>query len=218
MAAQNNNRFRWRAFLSLTLFFAFILLAFSGLALYLRPEGSVARWVDWRLIGLDKSGWEGVHTLFCITFVVTAVIHLFWNGKALARYIRIKTARRLHLRRELPAAFILVCGLLLIAVMKPLPFSKVMEWRATIKHGSRLMQIPLPEADFEKRPLTDVAAYMEISAEMLIVMLKAQGLDVPSPGSSLQDIARRNTMSPQNLYVRILKISQGKQNISDPPQ
>jgi len=211
MKEQNNNRFRPRAFLSLTLFFAFILLAFSGLALYLRPEGSVARWIDWRLLGLNKSGWEGVHTLFCITFMVTAVTHLIWNWRALSRYIRKKAARSLRLRRELPAALLLVSGVLLVAVLRTQPLTKVMEWRATIKHGSNLVQIPPPEADFEKRPLTEIAAYKHIPIELLLEALRKQGLDVPSAELSLLDIANHNRLSPQDLYSRILQVFREKQ-------
>jgi len=211
MTEQNNNRFRPRAFLSLILFFTFVLLAFSGLILYLRPEGSIARWINWRVLGLDKSGWEGVHTLFCITFMVTAVIHLFWNGKALIRYIRSKTARRFRLRRELPAALLLVSGVLLVAVLRTQPLTKMMEWRATIKHGSGLVQIPPPEADFEKRPLTEIAAYKHIPIERLLEALRKQGLDVPSGELSLQDIANHNRLSPQDLYGRILQVFREKQ-------
>jgi len=214
MTTQNDHRFRWRAFLSLTLFFAFILLAFSGLALYLRPEGSVARWVGWRLMGLDKSGWEGFHTLFCIAFTVTAVIHLFLNIKALLRYIRRKAVKRLRLSRELSAALILVSAMVLTAVLRIPPLSKVMEWRATIKNGSRLVQTALPEADFEKKPLTEVAAFMGISIDTLVGTLFKQGLDIPSPGLSLQDIARHNGLSPQNLYGRILQVPRKKTNPS----
>jgi len=211
MTEQNNNRFRPRAFLSLTLLFAFILLAFSGLALYLRPEGSVARWIDWRLLGLNKSGWEGVHTLFCITFMVTAVTHLIWNWRALSLYIRKKAARSLRLRRELPAALLLVSGVLLVAVLRTQPLTKVMEWRATIKHGSNLVQIPPPEADFEKKPLTEIAAYKHIPIERLLEALRKQGLDVPSGELSLQDIANHNRLSPQDLYGRILQVFREKQ-------
>lgn len=218
MAAQENNRFRWRAFLSLTLFFAFILLAFSGLILYLRPEGSIARWIGWRVLGLDKSGWEGFHTLFCIAFTVTAVIHLLWNGKALVRYIRSKSARRIRLRRELPAALIVVSVLIMLAVLRMPPLSQIMKWRTTLKQGSGLLRIPSPETDFEKKTLSSAAASLEIPAAPLVEALRKQGLDIPSPETSLKTIARRNRISPQELYGRILNISREKQNLSDPRQ
>lgn len=70
------NDFKLRPFISLVLFSSFGLVVFSGLALYLRPEGSLARWTNWKMLGLDKKGWEGAHTFFCLVFVMTAALHL----------------------------------------------------------------------------------------------------------------------------------------------
>jgi Domain of unknown function (DUF4405) len=51
-------RFRFRSLVSFSAFFLFLAPALSGIAMYLRPEGSVARWTGWSLLGLDKRGWE----------------------------------------------------------------------------------------------------------------------------------------------------------------
>jgi hypothetical protein len=56
-------RFRWRPFASFGPLWSFVLSALAGIALYLRPEGSLASWSSWSMLGLDKNTWEGVHTL-----------------------------------------------------------------------------------------------------------------------------------------------------------
>ena len=52
--------------------FLFLAAAASGIVLFLRPEGSLASWAGWHVLGIDKKGWEGVHILSVIMFVVFA--------------------------------------------------------------------------------------------------------------------------------------------------
>ncbi|MCR4410785.1 MAG: DUF4405 domain-containing protein, partial [Candidatus Saccharicenans sp.] len=78
--------FKFKPFVSFLTVFSFLLLAFSGFILYIRPEGSLARWVGWRAIGLDKSSWETVHIVFCTLFLLAGIIHLVLNFKAIIIY------------------------------------------------------------------------------------------------------------------------------------
>ena len=182
-----------------------MLLAFSGLALYLRPEGSIAHWTGWSLLGINKKGWEGVHTFFCITFLLAAAVHLAFNWKLILRYLSggIDTNRRI--RRELIAAAGLVIIVLALAILRIPPASKVMEWRSAIKNGTVVIQIQAPEPDFEKRSLKEISAFLGVSIDQISRILKAEGMAVMSPDDSLEKIARQNRMSPQNLYGFILK-------------
>ena len=43
------------------LLLSFLVSAVSGIILFVRPEGSLARWVGWSVLGLDKAQWEAVH-------------------------------------------------------------------------------------------------------------------------------------------------------------
>ena len=205
MTEHKKNVFQGRRFISLVLFLSFVLLAFSGLALYLRPEGSIAHWTGWSLLGINKKGWEGVHTFFCITFLLAAAVHLAFNWKLILRYLSggIDTNRRI--RRELIAAAGLVIIVLALAILRIPPASKVMEWRSAIKNGTVVIQIQAPEPDFEKRSLKEISAFLGVSIDQISRILKAEGMAVMSPDDSLEKIARQNRMSPQNLYGFILK-------------
>ena len=205
MTEHKKNVFQGRRFISLVLFLSFVLLAFSGLALYLRPEGSIAHWTGWSLLGINKKGWEGVHTFFCITFLLAAAVHLAFNWKLILRYLSggIDTNRRI--RRELIAAAGLVIIVLALAILRIPPASKVMEWRSAIKNGTVVIQIQAPEPDFEKRSLKEISAFLGVSIDQISRILKAEGIVVTSLDESLEKIARQNRMSPQNLYGLILK-------------
>ena len=205
MTEHKKNVFEGRRFISQVLFLSFVLLAFSGLALYLRPEGSVARWIDWRMLGLDKKGWEGVHTLFCITFLLATAAHLALNWKPLLRYLSGGIDKSRGIRMEMVVALGLVIAVLTLAILRIPPASKIMEWRSAIKNGSVVIQIQAPESDFEKSSLKEISAFLGVSIDQILKILKAEGMAVPAPNDSLEKIARQNRISPQNLYGLILR-------------
>jgi hypothetical protein len=72
---------RLRSVVSCLLLFATALSATSGVALYVRPEGSLATWTGWSLLGLDKQDWEAVHSVAVVFFLLAATWHLVLNWR-----------------------------------------------------------------------------------------------------------------------------------------
>jgi hypothetical protein len=87
-------RFRLKTFISLSLFLAFVAASTAGLALYLRPEGSLAAWSGWRFLGIGKKGWEGIHTIFVGLLFVLGSAHIVINRKTLLAYFRFSNGPR----------------------------------------------------------------------------------------------------------------------------
>ena len=84
------NRANWRVFTSFLVLFSFIVLATSGIILYIFPHGRVAYWVDFHLLGLDKDQWDTLHTCFSLLFVSFSVFHIINNWRTLWNYVRDK--------------------------------------------------------------------------------------------------------------------------------
>jgi signal transduction histidine kinase len=202
--------FQIRSFISLLLLFSFLLLAFSGLMLYLRPEGSIARWTGWNILGVDKKGWEGIHIIFCILFLVIASIHLSLNWKALLHYISRRRILKKGFHRELAAAAALIVLIFTFAVLQIPPANKIMNWRSAIKDGSLLVEIQPPLPDFEKRSLQEISDFLGVSVDFILRILDAKGIKSAAPNDSLQKVADQNNRSPQDLFSLIL------QGIPDP--
>jgi hypothetical protein len=196
--------FKLRPFVSLVLFLSFGLMVFSGLALYLRPEGSIARWTGWKMLGLDKKGWEGVHTFFCLVFFMTVGLHLVLNLNAFLRYLASGITGNRKNHRELIAAVGLVGLVLVMAVLRVPPASLVMDWRSDIKNGSVAVRIQSPEPDFEKRSLEQISAYLDVSVDQVARGLRKEGIKILKTDESLEEIARQNRTSPQKLYGLII--------------
>ena len=82
------NRFSWRAFTSILLVWSGLVMAVSGIVLYIAPTGRVAHAAVWTLMGLDKEGWGAVHTILSFIFTIFAILHIVLNWKPLISYLK----------------------------------------------------------------------------------------------------------------------------------
>jgi magnesium-transporting ATPase (P-type) len=109
---KGNKKFNWKSFISFGLFISFIIIASSGLVLYIAPQGRVAKWVNWQFLGLSKEMWQALHTNFTYTFLILSIFHIFaLNWKVFLSYLKKKTGAGLPRKKELTV------GVLLTAVV-----------------------------------------------------------------------------------------------------
>jgi hypothetical protein len=85
------------------MFFSFILLPFSGMIIH-NTHGMSER-EPLRHFAMS------VHNLAAAIFLITCIIHLFANRKALIKYIANKTSEYTGVKREALVAFLFVIGL-----------------------------------------------------------------------------------------------------------
>lgn len=195
--------FQLKPFISFLTILSFLLLAFSGFVLYIRPEGSLARWVGWRAIGLSKSDWETVHIVFCTLFVLSGIIHFVLNFRAIVIYLTTGIDRTRKNLKEMIIAVAVVVALLLVAVWSLPPGSWLMAGRTQFKNHPRAMRLQPPAPDFEKQSLRRVAEHFGQAPDRVLKELQARGLKGVSLESSLEEVARKNQMTPQELYLLI---------------
>lgn len=175
--------------------------------MYLRPEGSVARWIGWTFFGLDKEGWEGVHTFFSIVFLGISLFHLILNGKALLRYVSAKWKGRLKHGKELVASLTLMFCLMLLAVLQLPPIKTVMAFRDTIKNGSYSVKIHPPEPGYETWPIQLVIRSVNLPVDLVVRRLRGRGLVIEHEDETLKEISESNDRSPQEIYLEITQMS-----------
>lgn len=194
-------KFKFKSFTSFTLLFLLIILVISGTVLYIRPEGSVSRWVGWSFIGLEKKGWESLHTLLSIFFILFICLHLFFNLRILTSYLKDKLSTGMSSKKEFFSSVTLVILLIIISVMSWPPFLKISQWRSALKKGDYLISIHPPEADFEKKKLSEVASVLNLSLEELLHKIEQLNLVVDDPQTAtLLKIAQSNKKTPENIF------------------
>jgi hypothetical protein len=122
-----------RRIVSLTVFTSFIVLACSGLMLFVSPRGRVAQWGNWTLLGLTKDQLIDIHTTVMVLFLTVGIWHIVLNWRSIVGYLKNRPRKRNFFTPE----FILSLALCLLFLVGPLaglpPFRQFLEAREEIK-------------------------------------------------------------------------------------
>ncbi len=192
--------FAWRAMTSVLIAASFLLLVVSGVILFVSPPGRVANWGNWRVIGLTKHEWTGVHTWFATVFVVTAVFHLVFNIRPLMNYFRDRLTRRLGWRWEWVMAMA-VCGGVFAGVRaRVAPFSTLLNLGERAKQSWEDARSAAPVPHAELLTFKELSAQAKVPYETAVERLEARGFKGLRPEVVVQDLAATNQVSAQRLY------------------
>ena len=52
----------------------------TSIILFITPQGRVAYWADWRLMGLTKTDWGNIHIVVGFLFLITLGLNLVGNA------------------------------------------------------------------------------------------------------------------------------------------
>ncbi|OFX22803.1 MAG: hypothetical protein A2041_01990 [Bacteroidetes bacterium GWA2_31_9b] len=120
-------KFNWQIFISIGLLFSFIVMGFSGIVLYMAPEGSVSRWIGWEIIRLSKDQWENQHTIFSYIFIIFSLFHIFKiNWDLFFSYFKMQKTTFKY-SKEIFLAIIITVLIFIGTVMNFQPFKGIMK-------------------------------------------------------------------------------------------
>jgi len=202
MDTKKDQPFRFRRFFSLITALSFMLAALSGLILYLRPEGSLARWVGWQVLGLDKKQWEELHTVMVFVFVIVAFIHLIFNSKSLIQYMK---AAPFFLRRinvEIGYALGVVVLFFVLSIYNLPPASWIFQGRELFKDGEAVLKVSPPVPDADKRTVSELCSHNRLTIEQFDKRVKELKLTFDTRKNWGQN-AKLNKVSAQDLYIKV---------------
>ena len=194
-------KFNWQIFTSFNLLFTFLLMLLSGLILYVKPEGSIARWLDWEIIFLDKTAWESVHTIFSFLFAVFALFHILKiHIPNLAMYLHTK---RNSTQSELFFSLALSLVFLIGTAINVVPFSSVYQAGNYISESWSSMNKPEIEKIDASTTIQQLSDYKNISVDSLISELKKSEISVVSKEKSFLELSKLNNTAPYKIYEMI---------------
>ena len=210
-------KFKFRAFTALIVLWSFIVENVTGIVLYIVPPGRIAHWTNWKLWGFTKEQWGALHTIFGYLFLIFAVIHIYYNWKAIMNYIKQKIKAGLRMRVELGISLVLIILVFVATAISLPPFSTVMDFGTKMKNSwEESRQEPfIPHA--ESMNIEEFAKQIGMPMERAEKILKNNGINVRDTSSTIQDIAIDNNTSPVALY-EILKTelpSEEKKKLED---
>ena len=201
----SENKFNLRGFISLLSFFAFAVLLITGAVLYLVPQGRVANWTNWELLGLTKDGWAGIHTIFALTFIIAGIWHIVLNWKPIWRYL---LERKRNSAWPVTAALLTVVFLAGTVLLLP-PFKWVIDFGAGLKDSWIVTkEYDPPFGHAEEASLKTFCSRMNIDVKQAEAALREAGIGFEGPSQTLAEIAAANGISAMDLYAAFKDMQQ----------
>jgi hypothetical protein len=196
-------RFHFRAFISLFMLLSVLIIVVGGVVLYLAPPGRVANWTEWRLLGLTKSQWQGLHTVFAFLFAIGAGIHVYLNWRVIRSYLFDRARRVVRRKWELVTASSAAVLVLVLTLAGVPPFSTILDLgeRASYAWAVPEAEPPIPHA--ERLHLEGYAAAVGLTPGEVDDRLAVAGLGPWDPALNLEELAATHGLSPRALNERI---------------
>lgn len=194
-------KFSLRKTASLTALLSFAVLAGTGIVLFLVPQGRVAFWSEWKLWRLTKENWAALHILLSLLFLVAGVIHIVLNWGPIVSYLRDRGKGMRVLTAESAVAAVLTLVFTTGALAGVAPFRWVMDFNTTVKdQASRTYGEP-PYGHAEQSSLKTFSERVGLDLTQAMALLKAGGLSFQGEADRIQDIAKWNRRTPQEVYL-----------------
>jgi uncharacterized membrane protein YgcG len=196
-----------RAFTSVLIAMTFTALVLSGAILFLSPPGRVANWSDWRMLGLTKRDWTGLHVWFSAVFLIAAGLHLVFNVRPLVNYFKDRLTRRIGFRREWVAAAVL-CGVVFAGTRAGVPpFSSFLDFNERIKKSWEDPRgvAPIPHA--ELLTLKELAEKAKVPLNTALQRLGDKSVQGATADIVVSKLASQNDLSAQRIYEMLQGVS-----------
>jgi hypothetical protein len=196
--------FYWRAFVTFYVILSFVVIAASGLVLFISPPGRVANWSQWTFGWLRKADWQAVHTVFTLLFLVAVAFHLYFNWRVIMNYLRRKVGEGLHRGKEMGLAAAVGAAALVLTVVGIPPFSTLMTFGETVKNSwsDPATEPPVPHAE-----MWTVATFAEtnkLPVDRAMENLREAGMTAPGTDVTLQSLATTYKVTPRQVYLKAL--------------
>ncbi len=199
-------KFNWRAFTSLYIVISFLIIGVSGLILFIAPPGRIANWTNLIILGLTKSQWQAIHTVFTFLFILAAAVHIYFNWRPLIAYLRTRAQQTIHIRKELISSGILVCLLVLLTLQDAPPFSNLMKLSEDLSYSWSAPETEPPIPHAELLTIEEIAERTGKPLEKLTENLNDAGFEISETTMTLSQLASARGISPQELYKTMVKL------------
>ena len=187
---------------SLTLAFSFLIMSYTGVMLFIVPQGKVAYWSDWHLFGLSKSQYGELHTTSMVTFLLFALLHIYYNWKPLMGYIKDKNRKISFTKKEFLIAFLLNIVFIVGTLYLVQPFKAFLDFEDGIKDMWAKKYGEPPYGHAEETKLNVLCKKLNIDLEKAKLILQKNNINFKE-SEPLKDIAKNNALAPSDIYKLI---------------
>ena len=190
-----------RKITSLVLFFVGLLVAFTGVVLFVIPAGRVAYWNNWLLWGMSKTEYVELHTNLSFIFLFFGVIHIVYNWKVLLSYLKAVKFKKVSFPIELSLALLVTIIVTLGTYSKVFPFKNMIELGESLKVSLWGKGLEPPYGHAELSSLKVLIERMKLDPLLVEANFKKRSVQYKSPDEKFVAIAAENNLSPSELYT-----------------
>lgn len=190
-----------RSLVAFIVTWAFTILTVTGLVLYIVPQGRVAFWTHWSLLGLSKEQWADAHMIFGGIFIIAGIAHLFFNWKPFKKFFAERVKGQLQIKQEFVVAMAFSIIIVVMSVLHIPPVSWVFDLNEALKDSwvtSPELEPPFGHA--EEVSLAGISRRMGLDLEKSVMALKRKGFRFNGTQDSLEKIAITNGTTPMAVY------------------
>lgn len=192
---------------SLTAFlvtWAFVVLTVTGIILYIVPQGRVAYWIHWSLAGMEKEQWGWVHMMFGGVFIVTGILHLYFNWKPFKKYFADRVRGHLKPKQEIFVASALTAAIFAVSALNIPPASWVIDLNGWLKSAwITSPELEPPYGHAEEASLAGISRKMGLDLEKVLQTLEQNRIQFAGEKDTLENIARQNQSTPMDIYALV---------------
>ena len=189
-----------RRIISLTMLFSFVLCILTSSILYIVPEGRIAYWSDWRLWGLTKTEWGNLHLNLGFLFLITGLLHMFYNWSVIVAYMKNKARKLKIFTASFNVALVLTLVVGFGTYWKIPPMSIVLNFGHYLKDAAGKKYGEPPYAHAELSSFSSFYRKVEVDPVKAMELLAKAGIIMDNDKQTIATIAVRNHMTPMTLF------------------
>ncbi len=166
-----------RKMVTFSMLFSFIILIMTSIILYICPEGRVAYWANWTILGLSKTQWGDLHITGGVLFLITGLWHLLLNSKVILFHIKKSILK--HSASPVPILIALVVNIFFFAgtLYAIQPLKQILVWKDDIKKIQVEKYGNPPYGHAEQSTLETFCVFLRLDTDMVIKNLQQQLTD-----------------------------------------
>lgn len=197
------SKFNLRKFTSLYMTISFLVMIISGVILYIAPPGRIAHWSYWAMLGLTKTEWQNIHTIFTFLFVFAGLLHIMYNWKPILHYLSTKSTNSSKLSKELIISVVFSIFVFVGTYYEIQPFGFVLELGEDITDswGNEKNEPPTPHA--ERLTISEFAKTIDMKTNRLVSKLSHSGYKITDTLTTLEELAAKYNTTPNAIYANM---------------
>jgi transposase-like protein len=186
---------------SLTTLLAFILLLITSIILYVTPQGKIAFWANWKILGLGKEQWGALHTNLGFLFIIAGLLHTILNWGPIMAYMKNKAKQLKVFTIDFNVALIITLIITVFTLFEIPPINAVQEFNHSLKEAAAEEYGEPPYGHAEASSLKSFCQRTGLKLKDSIRALEKADLTAVSEKATLAEIAAANGITPQQVYV-----------------